>query len=120
MADAGSVFEAKIGAMCGFTTEINSAKTDEISLLPNSKTIPTEHPIIFPNPFTSELILRLPYSSNGTSVVITNINGQVVLNRTLIANQTDAVLDVSQTGAGIYFVTIVSNEKRYNFKLIKQ
>lgn len=120
-AQEGSNFYAKIGLYsCNNPGILNAAKTDETYDNVLNYSIERKVPIVYPNPFSSELILRLPFSSFETAVVITNINGQVVLSRTLDANITNVALDVSQTIAGIYFVTIVSNEQRYNYKLVKE
>jgi len=79
--------------------------------------------LIFPNPFTDQLIIQLPFinkDSDKVSLQITNALGQIIYSESF-SNQNIFTLQTSPISQGIYFLTIFVNNSVYcTKKVIKQ
>jgi xyloglucan-specific exo-beta-1,4-glucanase len=73
--------------------------------------------IIYPNPVTNGLTVRLPRQMNGSEVLLINSGG-------LIIKKTNASglshIDMSQLPAAVYFIKINNKSKSVVFKLVKK
>ena len=74
---------------------------------------------IFPNPCQNTFTVDLKENnSKPTSIIIRNMQGQEVKSIS-VNTQSSSIIDISELPSGIYFVTILSNEKCSTQKLIK-
>jgi polyhydroxybutyrate depolymerase len=69
---------------------------------------------IFPNPANTEINITYPSSIN-TDIVISNAMGQVIMKA-----QNNNKIHISNLTNGLYFVSVIQENKRYTEKLIKQ
>ncbi len=68
---------------------------------------------IYPNPATDLLFIN---HSGSVSIIITDINGKIVMNKFV----RDNILNVSKLSSGIYVIKIITPEKIYTRKFIKE
>lgn len=71
--------------------------------------------IIYPNPIEDYLNFNLDYSE-GLSITITAVNGQVIKQEVLYNNR----IDVTELSSGAYFLRIDDGQKEKTYKFIKQ
>lgn len=97
-------------------------------LIENSSVLPTAiRPILetsnklylFPNPANSQITLQANSEFKNAEIIILNALGEKVLTQSS-NNATSLTLDVSALSNGIYFVQVLSNNKFFNQKFIKQ
>ena len=72
---------------------------------------------IYPNPCQNTFTVDLK-DSKRTSIIIRNMQGQKLKSITLF-NTSNSIIDISELPKGIYFVTILSEEKCSTQKLVK-
>ncbi len=73
---------------------------------------------IYPNPTNDNFTINLDNKSTDIYVKITNINGQVIKND-YFNNKKEIKIDFNEK-AGIYFLEIITDNKKTNIKLIKK
>ncbi|MEA2043094.1 MAG: T9SS type A sorting domain-containing protein, partial [Bacteroidota bacterium] len=74
---------------------------------------------IYPNPTTGIFTIKnLKASERPLNVEITNINGQIIKQYSIINNQSE--IDLSGQAKGIYFVKIQTDKTTYTNKIIVQ
>lgn len=73
---------------------------------------------IFPNPFQNDFQIALPFGAKPAEMQVYDFTGREVLHRRI---QGDAVVQVegSSLPAGVYFVRVVQQGKRFSAKLVK-
>ncbi len=74
---------------------------------------------IYPNPTSDNLNIDLGSYHSNISMIITSIEGQIVLDDSFI-NLKELNIDISELNQGIYFVTIGSVNNHANLKFIKE
>ncbi len=78
---------------------------------------------VFPNPTTglTEVIFN-SYNKGEATLRVTGADGKVIINTTIETNKggNQANMDLSGNGNGIYLVEIITRDKTYKSKLIKQ
>jgi len=97
------------------------AKIDSTQITVGSKEIiKDENGIsIYPNPFTSTTTITFSEEQKNTSLKITDVIGQTILQSTITNQQ--YTIDMSSFAKGIYFVSIQDENKNIiNRKIIKQ
>lgn len=72
---------------------------------------------MYPNPVSSELWIQFSKPEKQTTITISNLKGQVVLEKEF-SGVTQTMLDVSSFANGIYFVIAEQDGSRYKQKLI--
>jgi hypothetical protein len=72
----------------------------------------------YPNPTTKEITLNFGKLYQEAKIQVSNLTGQIVLNKT-IKNNSTATLEI-EGAAGVYFVTIQTEEGMTTLKIIKE
>lgn len=91
-----------LNSIC-FTTAIAATKThNEIE--------------VFPNPVSADLQLVIPAEFEDASIIITTVNGCVLISK---ENQKMKSINVSSLSAGIYFIQVKTPSKNFYSKFIK-
>ncbi len=79
---------------------------------------------IYPNPFTTDLMIETLNIENGTNIVqVIDISGRVVINQTFESNKGISNVKVNNTNslaAGVYFVKVTNNGVVKTMKVVKQ
>ena len=75
---------------------------------------------IYPNPFVSELTLEIPKVAKSVNVALYDLSGRAVLNNTYLPNADGKIILNEDLPQGIYLLQVVSEEFRYQSKVIKQ
>jgi hypothetical protein len=76
-----------------------------------------ENSFVYPNPTSGHLYFKIPVPKTGTTFKVTDKYGQIIL----IKNDfKENEIDVSAFQDGLYFIEIVSGNKKYYTKLIVQ
>ena len=75
-------------------------------------------PIIYPNPTTGKISIDLINNLDDVSLILTDINGKRLFSKNYFEVQ-GIDLNINQS-SGIYFLTIISKNKKAVFKLIKK
>jgi len=70
---------------------------------------------IFPNPVTNQLTIN--NSDHFEELCITNIEGSNILNKKIFDQSN--IIDISQLSSGIYFVSLLNQNRRFTTKIIK-
>lgn len=73
---------------------------------------------IYPNPVKEQLIIEIEATTSPLSMTIYNSQGQIVEDRIFEAKQLQ--IDCSTYPVGIYYVRLVSENKIYNKKIVKE
>ena len=68
---------------------------------------------IYPNPSTGVYHLQFGEELNNAEITITDISGKIIYQNTI-----NGIIDISDNADGIYFLTIKSENKVFNSKLI--
>jgi hypothetical protein len=74
---------------------------------------------IYPNPVSNELKLSFEPLSGSSSVSITSISGQILLQKEFSIGQTEENINTSDFKPGIYFVKLTSGISSYTHKIYK-
>lgn len=72
---------------------------------------------LFPNPTTDLVNLNFPEVTQGT-IVIDDIKGLVIKTKTFNSNNT--AIDISNLASGSYFATVIINNTKKTFKILKE
>lgn len=91
---------------CGNITSVSDASNNDFKL----------H--IYPNPFNDELNIRLTDNVENTTISIINAVGKVVLNQK--AQTFINKINLAHLPTGMYFVSVISNEKTVTQKVIRK
>jgi len=76
---------------------------------------------IYPNPFTSDVYIDLRTISGGeATIIVTNINGQQLLERSINTTEQIEKVDLSSLTKGMYFVNVTSDIGTTVVKVIKR
>ena len=75
-------------------------------------------PIIYPNPTTGKISIDLINNLDDVSLILSDINGKILFSKNYFEVQ-GIDLNINQS-TGIYFLTIISKNKKAVFKLIKK
>ncbi|WP_281991548.1 carbohydrate-binding protein [Aquimarina aggregata] len=75
--------------------------------------------LVYPNPFTDLLQLKLPSDHTFYQLGIININGQKVYNKEINKEESSLQIDLSHIQNGIYFVQLLGLKQKENLKIIK-
>jgi hypothetical protein len=73
---------------------------------------------VYPNPTTGIANLDLTGLSGSSDVMVTDINGRVILSTT-VAEGTSTI-DLSGNAKGIYIINIVNGDSKYTNKVVLQ
>lgn len=73
---------------------------------------------IFPNPFSSLTTIKFSKEQKNTTIKIMDVSGREIKSITFCGKQLE--LEIEEMKAGIYFLSITSEESTYYQKLIKQ
>ncbi len=78
--------------------------------------------MVYPNPVKDEINIRLSEMTGNYTFTVTNISGQVVINKNLNCNDNSLTFDAQHLTAGIYFLAVTDTitSKTYRRKFIKQ
>ncbi|MDR6159238.1 ELWxxDGT repeat protein [Chryseobacterium sp. SLBN-27] len=90
------------------TDQINTLATNEESI--NS----TDKIVVYPNPATDYVNIKVSNHERVIKAIIFDINGR------LISIHNSSSINIQQLPAGIYFLNIITDLKKYNSKLIKK
>lgn len=74
---------------------------------------------LFPNPANSQITLQASTELKNAEIIILNALGEMVLTQST-SNAINLTLDVGALSSGIYFVQVLSNNKLFTQKFIKQ
>ena len=74
---------------------------------------------VFPNPVQSSLKLNLPENIGEGRILLTDINGRVVYQNTLVNYSNTGEIDVTDLQTGVYFLRIETEETSKVFKVFK-
>ncbi|MGE8527458.1 MAG: T9SS type A sorting domain-containing protein [Chryseobacterium rhizosphaerae] len=74
----------------------------------------TDKVVVYPNPATDYANIKVSNHEKVVKVIIYNVNGR------LISTHNSSSINVQNIPAGIYFLDIITNLKKYNSKLIKK
>ncbi|MDR1682084.1 MAG: T9SS type A sorting domain-containing protein [Candidatus Symbiothrix sp.] len=77
----------------------------------------TKAAVVFPNP-PSDGIFRVAGIEMNTQASVSDINGKIILKKTL--NPQNNTLDLSANVAGIYFLQLKTKDKIFTAKLIRK
>ena len=92
-------------------TTINTAGLNELNIAKNSFTLQ-------PNPSKDASIIRINTSSNEElEIRITDLQGHVILNDKIQANQNSYTLNTSEFTSGMYLVTVYNNQMKHSERL---
>jgi len=72
--------------------------------------------VFYPNPTNGKVTLQLNRELTGSQLVITDVDGRVIEQKTI--TQMETILDLSGNKQGIYFIKILSGNENYISKLI--
>ena len=75
-------------------------------------------PIIYPNPTSGKISIDLINNLDDVSLILTDVNGKRIFSKNYFEVQ-EIDLNINQS-KGIYFLTIISENKNAVFKLIKK
>jgi hypothetical protein len=73
----------------------------------------TEMMAIYPNPNNGAFTIELPVSKTGGFVMVTDINGKTIVNRSVVAAEHTLSIDISNYAAGTYFVRAMVDGKTF-------
>jgi len=73
---------------------------------------------IYPNPAQNQLFINTSNNFNNASVSLIDINGRVVINKTLNLTGTNSI-DISRLETGLYIINISGDNFNYNKKIVK-
>lgn len=90
------------------TDQINTLATNEESIHSTDKIV------IYPNPSTDYVNIKVSNHERVIKAIIFDINGR------LISTHNSSSINIQQLPAGIYFLNIITDLKKYNSKLIKK
>ena len=78
--------------------------------------------MVYPNPFNNEFTLDMTVVAGTYSIVLTDINGKVIINQNVeaVEGNSKMVLSTSELAQGVYLLNIVSNNGRQTLKVVKQ
>lgn len=96
------------GEELAVTDQINTLSTHE----ENKST--TDKIVIYPNPATDYVDIKLNNQEKVVKVIMYDANGR------LISTHNNSPINIQQLPAGIYFLNIITDLKKYNSKLIKK
>lgn len=74
---------------------------------------------VFPNPVSNSLILSFQSEIQTAEVRVLNVIGEIVYTKT-ISNTSNATIDMTQLVNGLYFLQLLTNNKYFTQKFIKQ
>lgn len=75
---------------------------------------------IFPNPATNTVTIQLPESRLKSEIIMYDMQGRIVLHKTLNSNSNSVQLNINSFAAGMYRIVWKQNDKQYSWKLLKQ
>ena len=75
---------------------------------------------IFPNPAKNNVTITLPASAKSSVITVYDINGKIVLRKSLNSNSASEQINISGFAAGMYRVVWQQENKQYAWKLVKQ
>ena len=78
--------------------------------------------LLYPNPFSDVIHLRLPPEAKNEYTLICNLapHGKPVRKLLAHQNESSALIDLSRLNEGLYFVTAQCGSRSYPMKIIKQ
>jgi hypothetical protein len=76
--------------------------------------------VLYPNPATSIVNIKVPFSSQTGTVIIYDMQGRFVFEQFINGNIISEQLDISKLSSGIYNVTLLQGNQKQNQKLIKE
>jgi len=74
---------------------------------------------VYPNPTESLLHCTVPKSNAKTTVIITNVNGVLMIQRNFESNNTKIQLNVRDIPSGIYIIRCIQGNNTYSSKFVK-
>ncbi|WP_294229069.1 T9SS type A sorting domain-containing protein [uncultured Chryseobacterium sp.] len=89
------------------TDQINNLATQEENLN-------TDKIVVYPNPATDYFNIKLSDQEKVLKVIIYDVSGK------LVSIYNDSPINIQQFPTGIYFLSIITNVKKYNSKLVKK
>ncbi len=83
---------------------------------------PLEETVIYPNPFTDRVQVKLTNAAGPYKLFLTDVAGKIVLQKNVATSSAGAIenLATKNLQRGTYFLQIVTAEKRTTYKLIKK
>ncbi len=97
-----------------------SVKTDKDCQGIYKKTILHDlEPLIYPNPIENTLFISRN-ANDVKKVEIYNLSGKIVLEKTWHNEDSEVRLDLSDLSSGYFILKILTTQKNYNYKIIKQ
>jgi endoglucanase len=75
---------------------------------------------IAPNPTNNFIKISLPLDAEINKIVLNDISGRVILQKSLESNLQEYGLDISNVPTGLYLINFKSNDKVWTKKVIKQ
>ena len=74
---------------------------------------------MYPNPTNGKVSLDLGNITNSVLIKIHAIDGRHIFTQNF-SNQKKITLDLSENVKGIYFISAITNEKTYSYKIFKE
>lgn len=96
----------------------NGASTISGVQLVNKSAVANRVIDVYPNPFSSQVTVRIPEGAVAQSVDVLDMQGRVVVNQNIINASAPVILDLNQLDAGIYFLRVNGSENKV-VKLVK-
>ncbi len=79
-----------------------------------------DEPVIYPNPFESELEVYVPSAGSQVQVSLFNLLGQEVYSKAYISGEEVISLDLSRLPAGVYLMRINGEKMSFTTKVVKR
>jgi trimeric autotransporter adhesin len=105
--DKGTTFEGEVKT---FTTQPSSLTDIENTI----------NVLTYPNPTTTNATLEIKGLTEDANVVVTDVNGRVVLTRVYLASQASITIPTESLSAGVYYIKVTNSTMTKTQTLIKK
>jgi hypothetical protein len=106
------------GAKKGSKLSVDNLTTEGNAL--STKSFSENNLKLYPTLATNELTLDLANNTSATSVSVVDLNGKVVLTKSIQSGVDRALIDISSLVSGMYLVKIQNNEFQLTKKIVKR
>lgn len=76
--------------------------------------------IVYPNPSSERISIKLPQSLDAGTIRLMNSSSQLISEKTISPYHQEITMDMTGYSNGLYFIHISTMEKNYTLKIIKQ
>ncbi len=78
-------------------------------------------PLVYPNPIENMLFISTnTLNADNIPIEIYSLSGKLVFNKTFNTKQNELSLDLSDLSNGFFILKIITSQKTYNYKIVKQ